>query len=236
MKRTLFTLIELLIVIAIIAILAAMLLPALNKSRERARQIKCCSNLKSFATAGILYSDESRGYSIMNYCASPYGNNWQSNTLFKRGLGIAQEGTSALVPANLVCPESYAALRAGAGKASVIHSYTLNNEYKQSTWNVPNLRTTKIDQFSTPSRKFMFMDGLGADIQHGVAASRHHCIIYGETPQTFTILAYRHQGTLNIGFYDGHAQRFTRDLYPWDNEFYVKNWALYQPGWSPIHY
>lgn len=92
MKRTIFTLIELLIVIAIVAILAAMLLPALNKARDKSRNAFCINQLKQLGTVASFYQGDYEDYFFPNYFGSDYWSVWLCNNRYIMG------------PQSLTCP------------------------------------------------------------------------------------------------------------------------------------
>jgi len=65
-RKTGFTLLEMLVVIAIIGVLAGFLFPAISSSREKANSTKCRSNLKQIVMACNLFQQENRNYPILS--------------------------------------------------------------------------------------------------------------------------------------------------------------------------
>jgi prepilin-type N-terminal cleavage/methylation domain-containing protein/prepilin-type processing-associated H-X9-DG protein len=122
MKHSAFTLLELLVVIAIIAILAALLLPVLNRAKDRARSANCISNLKQWGITWKLYTDENNGYFMSG-----------TKTDWPRGEWVlAFTNSYPQKPPLLLCPK--ATDRRGPGDSEV---HTSPNDPNAVDWGGP---------------------------------------------------------------------------------------------------
>ncbi len=192
-----FTLIELLVVIAIIAILAAMLLPALSKARDKAKSVNCVNQQKQIATAFTFYYDNYEGW-IPNNFGLNGADIWRDLT----GKYIFPGKSAAAIKTLLAGRTIYSCPTAIALHATERATYGMNN-YAGSPTSPYDKMMPKISLVRAPSQTCLF-----GDSTFKISGPFWGQVIGGMlegSPSGSTAPDLEHNSKANLAFFDGHV-------------------------------